>query len=99
MSPKTLRRRGPLAVPRPSLRVRLLALVLVPTTLFGIVAGRSAQDQWQAASRAREVQQDVADLAGLVDLKSALLLARVPVEVDVRASSIGLDSAAASPKR
>lgn len=95
MASNTPLRRAPLSVPRPSLRVRLLALVLVPTTLFGIVAGRSAQDQWQAASRARLVQQDVADLAGLVDLKSALLLARVPVEVDVRSSSIGLDSAAA----
>ncbi|MBX3286554.1 MAG: diguanylate cyclase [Acidimicrobiales bacterium] len=80
---------------RPSLRVRLLALVLVPTVLFGIVAGFSSRSQWQDAARARKVQHDVSDLAGLVDLKSALLLARVPVEVDVRASSIGLDSAAA----
>lgn len=80
---------------RPSLRARLLALVLVPALLFGALAARSAQSRWEDASRARQVQRAVNDLAGVVDLKSALLLARVPVEVEVRSSSIGIDSAAA----
>lgn len=80
---------------RVGLGVRVLAVALVPAVVFLAVAGQWSRREFAAADRARTVHREVGDLTGLLELKSALLLARIPVEVDVRTAFLGVDRAAA----
>lgn len=77
-----------------SLRTRLFAIVLVPTLLAAAFAGSLAQEERRAAARASQVSEDIAVLGALVDLRSALMSARIPVEVEARAAELGLDTSA-----
>lgn len=73
------------------LRARLLALVLVPVILLLALTWSVSSERRQRAEAASEVAARVDDITALVDLSSALLLARTPVEVEVRAAELGLD--------
>ncbi|MEZ5139338.1 MAG: hypothetical protein R2711_11400 [Acidimicrobiales bacterium] len=73
------------------LRTRLLALVLVPVVLLGALTFSSVAQRRSQADAAAAVERQVAELTKLVDLSAALLLARSPVEVEVRAGELGLD--------
>ncbi|HRW38624.1 MAG TPA: HAMP domain-containing protein, partial [Aquihabitans sp.] len=73
------------------LRTRLLALVLVPVVLLGALTVSSVAQRRSQADAAAAVERQVAELTKLVDLSAALLLARTPVEVEVRAGELGLD--------
>jgi diguanylate cyclase (GGDEF)-like protein len=77
------------------LRTRLLVLVLVPAVLLAVIGGTAIVRQSRVADRLAQVHQEIGVLAGLTDLRRALLEARAPVELKVRAASIGLDEAAA----
>jgi diguanylate cyclase (GGDEF)-like protein len=77
------------------LRTRLLALVLLPAFLLGIVGARSALRQRDVAMSVTEVRDEVRVLAGLTALRRSLLEARGPIEVEVRAGTIGVDRKAA----
>ena len=73
------------------LRTRLLGLVLIPVVLLGALTWSTAAQRRAQADAASDVRSLVADLTRLVDLSSTLLLARTPVEVEVRARELGLD--------
>ena len=69
----------------------MVALALVPTVALAAVAGLWATREAVAADRAVEVRDQVDDLDDLVDIRTGLLLARAPVEIEVRATALGLD--------
>lgn len=73
------------------LRARLVALVLVPAILLLALTWSVSSERRQRAEAASEVAARVDDITALVDLSSELLLARTPVEVEVRAGELGLD--------
>jgi diguanylate cyclase (GGDEF)-like protein len=73
------------------LRGRLLALVLVPTIVAALLAGSAASSKRNAAKVASEVHEEVGALIGLVDMRTALMSARIPVEVQVRSAALGVD--------
>lgn len=75
------------------LRTRLLALVLVPLLLLGTLIATSVGQRRERAADASLVLARVDRITQLVDLSSGLLLARTPVEVEVRALDLGLDPA------
>jgi diguanylate cyclase (GGDEF)-like protein len=77
------------------LRTRLLALVLLPAILLGVVGARSALRLRATAVSVTEVRDEVRVLAGLTALRRSLLEARGPIEVEVRAGTIGVDRKAA----
>jgi diguanylate cyclase (GGDEF)-like protein len=68
-----------------------LALVLVPTLVAAILAGHAASDKRRAAEVASDVHAEVGGLLGLVDVRTAMMSARIPVEVQVRSAALGLD--------
>jgi len=73
------------------LRTRLLILVLVPAILLAGVGGAAILRQQRAASTLSEVHDEVGVLSGLTELRRALLGARAPIELEVRAGTVGLD--------
>lgn len=73
------------------LRTRLLALVLVPVVLLLALTWSTEVDRRDRAEAAAAVSRQVDDITGLVELSSTLLLARTPVEVEIRAGELGLD--------
>ncbi|WP_421119276.1 diguanylate cyclase domain-containing protein [Aquihabitans daechungensis] len=73
------------------LRTRLLALVLLPALLLAGVGGAVVLQQLKTAQTITEVQTEVGVLADLTELRRALLEARTPVEIEVRAKEIGVD--------
>ncbi|MGN6695267.1 MAG: diguanylate cyclase domain-containing protein [Aquihabitans sp.] len=80
-----------IATRRVGLRGRLLALVLIPTLVAAILAGHAAADKRRAADVAEDVHAEVGGLLGLVDVRTAMMSARIPVEVQVRSAALGLD--------
>ncbi|MCU1370055.1 MAG: hypothetical protein JWO77_1249 [Ilumatobacteraceae bacterium] len=76
---------------RVGLRGRLLALVLVPTLVAATFAGHAASDKRHAAQVASDVHTEVGGLLDLVDVRTAMMSARIPVEVQVRSKALGLD--------
>ena len=72
------------------LRPRLFALVLVPIVLLGGLTWSMVTDRRDRATSARVVQRQITDISSLVDVTRQLLLARTPVEVEVRAGELGL---------
>ncbi|WP_421119278.1 diguanylate cyclase domain-containing protein [Aquihabitans daechungensis] len=82
------------ATRRVGLRGRLLALVLVPTLVAAILAGSAAAEKRRAAEVASAVHVEVRGLLELVDVRTAMMSARIPVEVEVRSEALGLDPAA-----
>lgn len=83
-----------IATRRVGLRGRLLALVLVPTLVAAVLAGQAAADKRRAATVADSVHSEVAGLLALVDVRTAMMSARIPVEVQIRSKALGLDPAA-----
>src|SRR6478609_4160817 len=79
------------ATRRVGLRGRLLALVLIPTLFATTLAGSAAADKRQAALVAEDVHAEVGGLLALVDIRTAMMSARIPVEVEVRSEALGLD--------
>ncbi len=79
------------ATRRGGLRGRLLALVLIPTMVAASFAGVAAVEKRQAAEVADDVHAEVGGLLALVDIRTAMMSARIPVEVQVRSSALGLD--------
>ena len=79
------------ATRRVGLRGRLLALVLIPTLVAATLAGTAAADRRTAALVAEDVHGEVGGLLALVDIRTAMMSARIPVEVQVRAEALGLD--------
>lgn len=79
------------ATRRVGLRGRLLALVLVPTLVAAILAGTAAADKRRAAEVASDVHVEVEGLLDLVDVRTAMMSARIPVEVQVRSAALGID--------
>lgn len=77
------------------LRTRLLVLVLVPAALLALVGGATITRQNRAAAALDDVHDDIGVLAGVTDLRRALLEARAPIELAVRAETVGLDARAA----
>src|SRR3954447_24737286 len=77
---------------RSGLRVRLLALVLVPTVIASFMAGGTAVDKRDEADVAVVIDQQVGTLTHLVDLRTALTSARIPIEVEVRSAALGLNT-------
>lgn len=73
------------------LRTRLLALVLVPAVLLAAVGGAATIRQFHTADALADVRDEVRVLSGLTELRRALLGARAPVELEVRATAIGTD--------
>jgi diguanylate cyclase (GGDEF)-like protein len=73
------------------LRTRLLALVLLPAFLLAALGGTAALRQRHVAEAIIEVRDQVRVLAELTDLRRALLEARMPVEIEVRATELGVD--------
>lgn len=73
------------------LRTRLLALVVVPVVLLVALTWSTEVQRRDRAAAAAEVADQVADITQLVELSSRLLLARTPVEVEIRAVELGLD--------
>jgi diguanylate cyclase (GGDEF)-like protein len=80
-----------IATRRVGLRGRLLALVLIPTLVAAVLAGHAAAEKRQAADVADDVHAEVGGLLGLVDVRTAMMSARIPVEVQVRSAALGLD--------
>jgi diguanylate cyclase (GGDEF)-like protein len=68
-----------------------LALVLAPTLVAALLAGSAAADKRQEAHVASEVRTEVAGLISLVDVRMAMMEARIPVEVQLRSKALGLD--------
>jgi diguanylate cyclase (GGDEF)-like protein len=81
----------PTPIRRVGLRGRLLALVLVPTLVAALLAGTAAVDKRHAAQVASDVHVEVGGLLDLVDVRTAMMSARIPVEVQVRSAALGLD--------
>src|SRR4051812_31858171 len=79
------------ATRRGGLRGRLLALVLIPTLVAAILAGTAAAEKRRAADGANDVHVEVGGLLQLVDVRTAMMSARIPVEVEVRSAALGLD--------
>ncbi|HWJ98688.1 MAG TPA: hypothetical protein VNQ33_11050, partial [Acidimicrobiales bacterium] len=77
------------------LRTRLLVLVLVPAVLMAVVGGAAITRQAHAAANLAEVHDEIGVLADLTELRRALLGARAPTELEVRAQAIGIDEDAA----
>jgi diguanylate cyclase (GGDEF)-like protein len=77
------------------LRARLVALVLAPALLVGLFGGGAARRERRNADDLEAVQAEAEVLSDLTSLRSALLQARAPVEIEVRALTLGLDRAAA----
>jgi diguanylate cyclase (GGDEF)-like protein len=77
------------------LRTRLLALVLLPAVLLSAVGGQAALRQQAVAAAVTDVRDEAQVLAGLTALRRALLEARGPIEIEVRARAIGVDRKAA----
>ena len=73
------------------LRARLLGLVLVPLALLGALTWSSAARGRERSDAASDVEGRVDDITELVELSSRLLLARTPVEVQVRARALRHD--------
>ena len=73
------------------LRTRLLVLVLVPAVLLAVVGGAAIQRQVRTANALAEIHEDIGVLAGVTELRRALLEARAPIELAIRAQTIGLD--------
>ena len=73
------------------LRTRLLALVLLPAFLLAALGGTAALRQRHVAEAIIEVRDQMRVLAELTDLRRALLEARMPVEIEVRATELGVD--------
>ncbi|MCB0970434.1 MAG: diguanylate cyclase [Acidimicrobiales bacterium] len=67
----------------------------MPTVLLGILAGVWAAQERMSADRAAAVRDEVDDLADLVAIRTGLLEARAPVEIEVRGASLGIDREAA----
>lgn len=83
---------------RPSsfgVRTRLLVLVLVPALLLAAVGGTAIVRQHRTQQTLADIRGEVAVLSELTELRRALLGARAPVELEVRARALGLDRAAA----
>ena len=80
-----------IATRRVGLRGRLLALVLIPTLVAALLAGHEAADKRRAADVAEDVHAEVGGLLSLVDIRTAMMSARIPVEVQVRSAALGLD--------
>ena len=79
------------ATRRVGLRGRLLALVLIPTLVAALLAGNAAADKRHAAQVASDVHVEVGGLLDLVAVRTAMMSARIPVEVEVRSAALGLD--------
>lgn len=73
------------------LRARLLALVLAPAVLVGVFGGAAALRDRRAATTLAHVRDEAVVLDQLTGLRSALLQARAPVEIEVRALALGID--------
>ncbi|MCU1370981.1 MAG: hypothetical protein JWO77_2175 [Ilumatobacteraceae bacterium] len=72
-------------------RSRLLALVLVPALFLAVVGISATERQYRSVQVITDVRVDVRVLSDLTALRQALFAARAPVEVKVRAGSVGLD--------
>ena len=79
------------ATRRVGLRGRLLALVLIPTVVAALLAGNAAADKRHAAQVASDVHGEVGGLLDLVEVRTAMMSARIPVEIEVRSEALGLD--------
>jgi diguanylate cyclase (GGDEF)-like protein len=73
------------------LRTRLLALVLVPALLLAVVGGALTLREFETAASLDDVRDQVEVVSELTDLRRALLEARGPVELELRATALGLD--------
>ncbi|MCU1370053.1 MAG: hypothetical protein JWO77_1247 [Ilumatobacteraceae bacterium] len=73
------------------LRTRLLALVLVPAVLLAAIGGTAALRQYHTAETLSEINDEVEVLSELTALRRALLGARAPIELEVRATALGID--------
>lgn len=76
---------------RLGLQGRLLVLVLIPALVIALLAGTTAAARQHDADVASDVHREVLGLVGLVDVRTAMMSARIPVEVDVRSRALGLD--------
>lgn len=79
------------ATRRVGFRGRLLALVLIPTLVAAALAGAAAVEKRSDAQVADAVHAEVGGLLALVDIRTAMMSARIPVEVQVRSTALGLD--------
>lgn len=77
------------------LRTRLLALVLAPALLLGVIGGAAALRERRGAAALAEVRDEVRVLADLTELRRLLLGARAPIEIEVRATALGIDRSTA----
>jgi diguanylate cyclase (GGDEF)-like protein len=76
--------------------VRLVALVLLPVTVMGGLAGSAVLSSRSAAARAIGVDRSVVELAELVRLGAALTTLESNAFFDLRAEELGLDADVAS---
>jgi len=72
------------------LRTRLVALVLAPALLLALLGGAASLREHRVADALGEVRSDAELMGRLTDLRSELLGARAPVEVEVRAAALGI---------
>ena len=79
------------ATRKSGLRARILALVLIPALITALLAGSAATSRKHEAQVASGVHHEVDGLIGLAKVRTALMSARIPVEVDVRSTALGLD--------
>jgi diguanylate cyclase (GGDEF)-like protein len=76
---------------RLGLRARLLALVLAPALLVGVFGGAGAVRDRRAATTLARIRDEAVVLDQLTGLRTELLQARAPVEIEVRALALGID--------
>ncbi|MGN6694982.1 MAG: diguanylate cyclase domain-containing protein [Aquihabitans sp.] len=70
-------------------------MAVVPAFVLAVVGGSVTRGQYTKAGTIADVQSEAAVLSNLTGLRQALLAARAPVEVEVRASVVGVDEATA----
>lgn len=73
------------------LRTRLLVLVLVPAVLLATIGGTVILRQSRAATTLADVHDEIGVLSQLTELRRALLEARAPIELEVRAATVGIE--------